>query len=360
MKINLFIYFVIIYCGCVDADNNEQTCEIVNKDYKVCKQSGVLVSVSEWSENNHVKKYNETLELDIHDIFSITPNAFKNLKVTELKMNSAGKKLTVQPESFDGLRWLKTLRFSYTNVTLRKNLFQSIKSLESLSLAISQSEQNLSETLTDFDNLKFLEIDNCNLGNLPSYFFGNSYVTILNLTLTRNKISTIQSNAFSSLVKLKSLRINYNYGFGLIQPGAFEGLYELEYLEMYWNKNFTYIPKGLFNDLVSLKLLRLNHNDIKKIDAGAFLGIFVEVITMNFNKLTVIEHHVFQGLNTTLLYLSNNDIELIENGAFEDSEIGDIRLCDVGNISVDKIAWGLPDTTHVFTGTENDTLFYEQ
>ncbi|XP_044019303.1 decorin-like [Aphidius gifuensis] len=257
--------------------NNERVCKIVNNDYKICTESNVLVSVSEWSENNQVKKFNKSLEIDARGISSITPNAFKNLKITQLDITFNGATINLEPESFDGLRWLKKLRFSYGNITLKKNLFKSIKSLNSLSLPINQSGQVLSETLNDFDNLKYLEIDNCNLGEINPYYFGAS-------------------------------GLNY------------------------------------------LKLLRLDYNKINQIDPYAFAEIdqSIELLSLTFNELKSVKSKSFGELNTTVLYLSNNLIDTIEDGAFENSHIGDIYLFFNFDITVDKAAWKIPESTHVF------------
>lgn len=351
MKNIIYIFIIlIIYSSQLVFANNERICKIVNNDYNVCTESNVLVSVSEWSENNQIKKFNKSLEIDARGISSITPNAFKNLKITELDIIFNGATINLEPESFDGLRWLKKLRFAYGNITLKKNLFKSIKSLNSLSLPINQSRQELSETLNDFDNLKFLEIDNCNLGEINSYYFGTTYSTITNLTLTRNTIKKIESNAFKNLIELKILKINYNHGFNSISPRTFDGLKKLEHLEIIWNENLSHISSYAFSGLNYLKLLRLDYNKINQIDYYAFAEIdqSIELLSLTFNELKSIKSKSFGELNTTVLYLSNNLIDNIEDGAFENSHIGDIYLFYNFNITVDKDAWKIPKSTNVF------------
>lgn len=122
--------------------------------------------------------------------------------------------------------------------------------------------------------------------NIIQKLCNNDFVNLSKLeilTLSGNKITTIEPESFKHLLKLKTINLNENNIQDIIS-GTFNDLPEIEELSLYLNK-FIQIKRGLFNRL-PLKMLSLGFNRISTIEEGAF-GNMASLETINLGEKNV-------------------------------------------------------------------------
>jgi hypothetical protein len=109
-----------------------------------------------------------------------------------------------------------------------------------------------------------------------------------------NNIKIIPDYSFRNNSELRRLKLDHNE-IERLTADVFRGLFKLDILKLSFNK-IQYLPLYLFHDLENLKALELNDNMIEVISAGQFVT----------NK------------QLTHIYLHNNAISIIDDGAFDD------------------------------------------
>lgn len=150
MKIYVGVF--LLYCiSLTSSFLNDETCQIVDC-FKICRVKNLLVSVN--VSNRGQLNCPNTLFIHDSEITSINSSAFKNLAISTLTMTVSEGNLNIASDSFNGLKQLKTLEIFSGIVTLKKNLFQSVKTVTSLSLTIDGTKQNFKGAFTELPYLK--------------------------------------------------------------------------------------------------------------------------------------------------------------------------------------------------------------
>lgn len=229
--------------------------------------------------------------------------------------------------------------------SIEKRAFTSFKSLETLEITNTDILNNLRPgTFDELDSLKYLYLNWNGLTSISKNIF-NKLVKVVRLELAFNKIKNIEIESFSGMIKLQILKLQSNQ-IKHLENDIFIGMPGLRELSI--NKNYLkYIPKNIFNRLQNLTHLKLGWNEINKIETDAFFGLDLSYLILGCNNIDVIEIGAFQGLTTDDLILSNNNIIHIDNKAFQNSTIGTIHMYNV-NLTVDKVSWGLRESTRIF------------
>jgi len=178
--------------------------------------SGNQINISEGMFSGFSKL--QLLDLSQNQLTYIPQGLFRDLaSLKSLQLNKNGlSDASLTSETFQGLYNLTTLGLSSNNISghFKKDAFQYLKKLDSLSLAKNDLTYLTSETFNS-------------LSNLPITYLG----------LYGNKISGFDKNAFQNLKKL-------------------------EYIDLRTN-DFTDLPLGIFRNLVNLQRLYVYEGNLR-------------------------------------------------------------------------------------------------
>lgn len=149
---------------------------------------------------------------------------------------------------------------------------------------------------------------------------------IEHLSLTKNNIPVIKTEAFVDLKHLRKLTLDGN-NISRIVPFAFKGLGKLRELSIH-NTHLTKLEKFSFSGLQNLSAILLNHNRITTIEESTFAGTSnVRLIYLNQNPIHTIEARAFANLRNVEHLIFPAGIRVIEPHAFDGLDsVGLIRL----------------------------------
>uniref|UniRef100_A0A4W3KJB0 Toll-like receptor 22 n=1 Tax=Callorhinchus milii TaxID=7868 RepID=A0A4W3KJB0_CALMI len=194
----------------------------------------------------------------------------------------------------------------------------SLKEIQLSYLGLTETHPLVPQICHLLQSLKILDLRRNGFVTLNESFCLNLEM----LDLRFNRIAHINSNAFSSLNKLKKLLLSGNK-LTTVTPRSFTGLSRLVWLDLGGNslleiKNFSEslknleildlqsnklnsITKNTFINLMSLGELVLGDNQISKLQEGSFQGLSnLTVLSLGSNRLTAgtLRDHVFSGLDS--------------------------------------------------------------
>ncbi|XP_037990751.1 toll-like receptor 3 [Motacilla alba alba] len=299
-----------------------------------------------------------------------------NLTILNLSQNSLS---VVEDDSFQWLSSLQYLNLKINNIHVSSRLFYGLSSLKYLNLinSIAGKIEDFSfhwlyhleylimdnnnfpgitaNMFTGLKNLKYLSLCNCNINlqRITDKTFSslaNSSLHVLNLTKTR--ISTIESGAFSSLGHLKILDLGLNEISQQLTGHEFKGLNNIQDIYLSYNKNLTlqsesfiFVP-GLkklmlrkvgcsnlalspspFHPLRNLTVLDISNNNIANIKEDLFDGLDkLDILDLQHNNLARLWKHAnpdgpvlfLKGLpNLQILNLKSNGLDEIPVQVFK-------------------------------------------
>ncbi|RZF42392.1 hypothetical protein LSTR_LSTR004200 [Laodelphax striatellus] len=246
-------------------------------------------------------------------------------------------------------KWIETLDFSGNKLTddptpldfsmfpnivelnLNKNLLHSIPSMQTdvnlttLSLSHNRILTVNSQKLEKFPSLKNLDLSGNHITELKHGMFPNCS-TIKSLNLNNNNIGKIVNISFDGLRSLTELKLNRN-NLTSLSTYIFSPLVNLETLEMSQNQ-LTEITAYSFFNLVNLTTLRIRQNAIHTLNDGAFFRLInLHVLQLDRNQIrNVTKNWLYSLKSLHRLSLSHNAIREIE-GDWEDcSNLTDLDL----------------------------------
>jgi Leucine-rich repeat (LRR) protein len=186
-----------------------------------------------------------------------------------------------------------------------------------------------------FSLLMAVQAFNCSLERIDAKVFKNLR-KLKFVTLSRNEISTIDSNAFTDLFKLETLYLDNN-NLEYVSSRLFSSLENLKSLNLCVNKIETLSPKT-FHALRNLESLHLKDNNLQFLhkDLFATLGN-LKNITLNNNNVEVIHANLFHhNINLEYVWINDNKIKFINSNSFETlSYLKFINLMD--NICINNL-----------------------
>ncbi len=169
----------------------------------------------------------------------------------------------------------------------------------------------------------------------PDAFRGLSNLRFL--LLNHNQITSIQAGLFQELTHLQKLDLSSNQ-ITSIQPGTFRGLSNLKEISLA-NNQISSIQFGTFQGLANLRWFELDRNQISSVQPGTFQGLAnLNQITLDHNQISTIQPGTFQGLTNLLsLTLGHNQISTIQPGTFQG--LTDLRWFELSfnSLSADTI-----------------------
>ncbi|NWW50536.1 TLR3 protein, partial [Pedionomus torquatus] len=311
-----------------------------------------------------------------------------NLTVLNLSQNSLS---LIEDDSFLWLSNLQYLILKNANIHVSARLFNGLSSLKHLTLINSVTGKiedfsfhwlhNLeylimdnnnfpgitANTFTGLNNLKYLSLCNCNINlqritNKTFSSLADSSLQVLNLTKTR--ISTIGSGAFSSLRHLKILDLGLNEISQELTGYEFKGLNNIQDIYLSYNKNlalrsesFIFVPSlrklmlrkvgcsnlavspSPFHPLQNLTILDISNNNIANIKEDLFDGLHkLNILDLQHNNLARLWKQVnpggpvlfLKGLpNLRILNLKSNGLDEIPVQGFKG--LSQLKNLDLGS-----------------------------
>ncbi|XP_032917209.1 toll-like receptor 3 isoform X2 [Catharus ustulatus] len=299
-----------------------------------------------------------------------------NLTILNLSQNSLS---TIENYSFQWLSSLEYLNLNLNYIHVSSHLFYGLSSLKHLNLinSITGKIEDFSfhwlyhleylimdnnnfpgitaNTFTGLNNLKYLSLCNSNINlqritNKTFLSLANSSLQVLNLTKTR--ISTIESGAFSSLGHLRILSLGLNEISQPLTGHEFKGLDNIQDIYLSYNKNLTlqsesfiFVPSlrklmlrkvgcsnlalspSPFHPLRNLTVLDISNNNIANIKEDLFDGLEkLDILDLQHNNLARLWKHAnpggpvlfLKGLpNLQILNLKSNGLDEIPVQVFK-------------------------------------------
>jgi len=258
----------------------------------------------------------KSLDLSHNLLRQLPAGLFVNTTLTLDTINLSWNNLTVTEETFRGLSSLTKLFLAGNSIcAISSSLFSDLNQLSELDLSdnkIVDMEPGLllfaTPTLTSL-NLSGNKISRI----LPRVF---RYGTVLEkIDLSRNKIRIINEITFDNL-GLLCIDLSHNE-IEFIHPRAFNFIAALSMVYLNHNR-LTRVPWTLLFSIAGLTAVDLDYNLIDSLPAGAFSGLWVDKISLTWNKITSIDQQAFAGLSRFCksIDLSGNRIAQIPNNTF--------------------------------------------
>ncbi|XP_057276318.1 toll-like receptor 3 [Pezoporus wallicus] len=311
-----------------------------------------------------------------------------NLTVLNLSQNSLS---VIEDDSFQWFSSLQYLNLKHNNIHLSSRLFYGLSSLKHLNLinSINGKIEDFSfrwlhhleylimdnnnfagitpNMFTGLNNLKYLSLCNCNINlqritNKTFSSLANSSLQVLNLTKTR--ISTIESGAFSTLGHLKILDLGLNEISQELEGHEFKGLNNIQDIYLSYNKkldlqseSFIFVPSlrklmmrkvgcsnlafspSPFHPLRNLTVLDISNNNIANMKEDLFDGLHkLYILDLQHNNLARLWKHANPGgpvlflknlPNLHILNLKSNGLDEIPVQVFKG--LSQLKTLDLGS-----------------------------
>jgi Leucine-rich repeat (LRR) protein len=200
-----------------------------------------------------------TLDLSYNSIESVSSGALVQLiSLRTLYLNENHLK-----------RVFAGMPFSLSHLDLRGNeiaevppgIFPEINSLLRLHLERNNLTEIVAGALRNLRSLQFISLADNRLTQVPREALKDCSYSLQNITLTRNRISSIGRAAFGALPIVFHVELQENEITDL-RALAFDGLLQLISLNMSHNRIGPKLANDVFHGLVSLQQLDLSHNEI--------------------------------------------------------------------------------------------------
>lgn len=302
---------------------------------KPCSCLGALVDCSNRrlsSVPQPIPKWCELLELSQNPLNSIETNVFYGLKslfrldLSHTQIKKLEKNLFINPETNQSENHIQDLKLNNNLITHFPQL-NGLIDLKQLVLH-HNSIDSLQEVTTDFyPNLHSIDLSHNLLTTIPNTFFTNRSTHLTSISLSNNRISSIEKNSFDNLTQLEVLRLFKNK-ISSIPKELFRKLTALKELDL--SRNRLESLEGLaFHGLESLQILKLRKNQLTNLFDGTFWGLNkIESLSLDFNNLTAIRKGWLYGLaSLNQLILSHNQIQEIDGDGWEfSSKLNELDL----------------------------------
>ena len=160
---------------------------------------------------------------------------------------------------------------------------------------------------------------------------------IVSLSLSKRRLSKIDSEAFLCYVSLRKLILRKNY-IQTLPKQTFEVLEKLTFLDVSYNQ-LMFLPSGIFEYQLELEYLKLNNNFLSSLPSEVFHFLNrLAYLELGFNLFQIpFESSIFSELqNLAYLDLKNANIQLLLNTTFSFSSYLknlDLRHNDISTLN---------------------------
>ena len=244
-----------------------------------------------------------------------------------------------------GIKKMEQFIFEQQKITiLDSETFNGLSNLSKISLSLNRIKTINPGIFNELTRLKEIDFNSNEIQVIhPSLF--NGLNNLERIIFYNNRIEQINENTFNGLISLKEIDFASNQ-IDEIHPKTFNGLNNLEIID--FNDNIIKeIHENTFNKLINLKEIDFSHNEIQQLNPIFFNELTkLENIDFSKNKIKEIHSSLFNGLNNLeRIIFYDNRIEEINEHTFN----GLINL-KVIDISTNKIK-AIPSKT--FDGLMN-------
>ncbi|XP_076653280.1 insulin like growth factor binding protein acid labile subunit convoluted [Halictus rubicundus] len=274
-------------------------------------------------------------------ILSIAGHRMSTLPVDAFTESSAAAKIekleisngtlsSLPVEALTPLKKLKRLDLHGNEIKeLKRNQFKGLRDTEYLDLSHNLINKLDGSHLADLTKMGWCNMSHNAISDLKRGTFArNSLLKVLNLS--HNKIRKLDSNTFRGMRFLIRLFLSDN--------------------------QINDVGRGTFGPVTRIGTIDLARNFIKKIDFQMFSQLqFAEVLDVSENFVTVIEKLSFKDLYLAKINLSHNEISKIEPGAFENCV--NMTVLDLSHNKLENISKFSFDSTSYATDLQ---LSYNQ
>jgi Leucine-rich repeat (LRR) protein len=169
------------------------------------------------------------------------------------------------------------------------------------------SFEALNEPFDNCENINWIVITKNLIAQVPDGVFVKCAKLGI-LSLSENKITRVDKEAFTGLTELKSLYLQSN-AIVEFEKDVFKQLLKLEYINLSDN-NIKNLPMEIFLPLTELAVLEIKNNGISVIDKNLFTtNTKISELNLEGNKLDILEADVFKNLKSLkILLLQSNFI----------------------------------------------------
>lgn len=173
-----------------------------------------------------------------------------------------------------------------------------------------------------FKQLEFIDISYNELTAVPTF---KEMPNIRQVRLDGNKISRIETLAFSSSPKLQLISLQNNQ-ISAISRNSFDSLEQMVIL-LLANNSIRTIERGMLDGMKNLQQLNLKNNSLSVLDNSTFNSVpLLTTLDLSYNGIYRIEREAFASLTKLFwLDLSSNHIATFEKGTFS-QKIANILL----------------------------------
>ncbi|XP_073982739.1 uncharacterized protein [Rhodnius prolixus] len=295
----------------------------------------------------------ELLDLSRNNIGNIAPGTFLGLRYLRFLDFSVNTLRTVEDDAFEGLNQLETLSLKDNNIllvpasalgrlprlsvleldfnrvaALGSDILRAVADrVTSLSLSRNVVRELPSDAFEDFKRLKHLDLSGNLLLSIEMTSFTGLEETLEHLNLRGNRLSSLPNKPLT-LLHLQQLDLSHNHITEMART-SFLMLPSLLQLNLSHNLQLSSIPSTLFHPLVRMEVLDLSHTAIKLLSPELLMKTTaLRSLTLSFNSIQELTESAFQNLrNLSILDLSHNQVTNIRPGCF--SALTSLRRLDL-------------------------------
>ncbi|XP_011301731.1 chaoptin [Fopius arisanus] len=249
-----------------------------------------------------------------HNLAALPGNGFSGslaaVKLERLEISN-GTLSSLPTDALTPLKKLKSLDLHGNRIEeLKRNQFKGLRDTEFLDLSDNLISKLDPSHLADLTKMGWCNLSRNSIGELKRGTFArNSVLKVLNLS--HNNIRKLDSNTFRGMRFLRRLFLS--------------------------NNQINDVGRGTFGSVTRIGTIDLARNHIKKIDFQMFNQLqYAELLDVSENAVTIIEKLAFKDLFLARVNLSHNEISKIEAGAFENC--ANITVLDLSYNKLDNIS----------------------
>ncbi|XP_064257965.1 toll-like receptor 13 [Passer domesticus] len=257
--------------------------------------------------------------LDVAQVLRVAGVSPRQVDVSGLRVGTGGLEFLCQQLTGQRLQWLRLQRMGLASMPdgalaacpLLSALDVSGNRLRKLGCAgrlLNQGQRAVLRELVAEHNL---------LQRLPSCTGAPVLQQLQNVSLRFNRILVAGAGAFDNAPALRQLRLDVNE-LARLDRAALRGLGQLQHLRLDNNLLMDLLP-GSFADLHQLEVLNLRNNRVAVLFPGAFQGLDrLQTLDLGGNNLKHLAAKAFQGLPRLLrLYLDRNRLLEVRVATFQ-------------------------------------------